>query len=58
MTYLPHTDADRQAMLATIGVERIEDLFGDVPAPHRFPALTLPEPLSELEVLRELQALS
>jgi glycine dehydrogenase subunit 1 len=58
MTYVPHTDVDRQAMLATIGVEQIEDLFADVPAAQRFPPLDLPDPLSELEVLQELQALS
>jgi len=58
MTYLPHTDADRQAMLETIGIERIADLFPDVPAAKRFPVLELPAPLSEPEILRELQALS
>jgi len=58
MTYIPHTDADRRAMLDTIGVAGIEELFTDVPAAQRFPTLDLPEPLSELEVLRELQALS
>ena len=58
MTYVPHTDADRRALLAAIGVERVEDLFTDVPAAQRFPALDMPEPLSELEVLWELQALS
>jgi glycine dehydrogenase subunit 1 len=45
-------------MLAAIGVERVEDLFHDVPAACRFPGLSLPEPLSEMEILAELQALS
>jgi glycine cleavage system P protein (glycine dehydrogenase) subunit 1 len=58
MSYLPHTDADRAEMLAAIGVERVEDLFHDVPAACRFPQLNLPEPLSEMEILAELQALS
>ncbi len=58
MSYIPHTDADRAEMLAAIGVERIEDLFHDVPAAHRFPQLDLPEPLSEMEIMAELQALS
>ena len=58
MSYVPHTDADRAEMLAAIGVERIEDLFHDVPAAFRFPELELPEPLSEMEILAELQALS
>ena len=47
MTYVPQTDADRAEMLATIGMERVEDLFHDVPANCRFPELKLPEPLSE-----------
>ncbi len=58
MSYVPHTDADRAKMLAAIGVERVEDLFDDVPAACRFPALALPDPLSEMEVMAELQALS
>ncbi len=58
MSYVPHTDADRAEMLAAIGVERIEDLFQDVPAEGRFPQLNLPQPLSEMEIMRELQAIS
>ena len=48
MSYVPHTDADRAEMLAAIGVERVEDLFDDVPAACRYPALALPDPLSTL----------
>ena len=58
MTYLPHTDADRQSMLAAIGVRQVADLFDDVPARARFPKLDLPGPLSELEVMEELSELS
>ena len=58
MSYVPHTDADRAEMLAAIGVERVEDLFHDVPAACRFPGLNLPEPLSEMELMAELQAMS
>ncbi len=58
MSYIPHTDADRAEMLAAVGVERVEDLFHDVPAACRFPALNLPQPLSEMEILAELQAMS
>lgn len=57
MSYLPHTDADRRAMLAAIGVESIEELFDAVPEQYRFPYLALPEPLSEMEVLSELYGL-
>ncbi len=58
MSYSPHTDADRAAMLAAIGVTSIEDLFADVPAAVRFPKLNLPGPLSELEALQELTEIS
>ena len=52
--YSPHTEAERQDMLQAIGVDRIEDLFHDVPGKYRFPALALPEALSEMEVSHEL----
>lgn len=53
--YIPHTDEDREAMLQAIGVKRIEDLFSDVPAAHRFPELELPAGLTEMEVMAELK---
>ncbi len=58
MTYLPHTDEDRRAMLAAIGVDQIDDLFDGLPGRLRFPRLDLPEPVSELEVERELAELA
>ncbi len=58
MSYVPHTDADVRAMLAAIGVERVADLFADVPERVRFPDIVLPAPLSEMEILRELREMS
>jgi glycine dehydrogenase subunit 1 len=58
MTYVPHTDAERQEMLARIGVGRIEDLFESVPAANRFPQIDLPEPVSELEIMDELRSMA
>src|SRR5437762_13370977 len=58
MAYIPHTDADRAEMLAAIGVNTLDDLFDAVPPEHRFPTLDLPGPMSEMEVLWELQALA
>ena len=52
MSYVPHTSSDREAMLKTIGVKDVTELFADVPAKHRFPELDLPEPLSEPETWR------
>jgi glycine dehydrogenase subunit 1 len=45
-------------MLAAIGVERIDDLFADVPAQVRFPELDLPGPQAEMETMRELMELA
>lgn len=58
MSYIPHTDAERQQMLAAIGVPTIEDLFEVVPSAHRFPKLDLPTAISEMDIAREMQALS
>ncbi len=58
MAFIPHTEEDRRAMLAAIGVEAIEELYQAVPQAVRFPELDLPEPLSEMEVAQELQALA
>jgi glycine dehydrogenase subunit 1 len=52
--FIPHTDADRAAMMQTIGIERLEDLFTDVPAKYRFPNLDLPPALSEMEAASAL----
>jgi glycine dehydrogenase subunit 1 len=45
-------------MLSAIGVESIEELFEDVPEAVRFPDLSLPPALSELEVRWELELLA
>ncbi len=58
MPFIANTDAERAAMLAAVGVERVEDLFHDVPEAYRFPELVLPDALSELEALRELASLA
>ena len=56
--FIPHTDADREAMLQAIGVKKLEDLFQAVPARFRFPELDIPPALSEMEAAAELQELS
>ncbi len=56
--YISITEAERQAMLAAIGVASVADLFVDVPADLRFPTLALPPAMSEPELQRELRRLS
>jgi glycine dehydrogenase subunit 1 len=59
MRYLPHTDQDRADMLAKIGVRSIDELFADIPPDKRLTKpLDLPPHKSELEVTRELRAIS
>ncbi len=55
MRYLPHTEADRRAMLAAIGVDSLDALFHDVPAAARLAAeLALPDHADELSVERAI----
>ena len=56
--YIPNTDEDRASMLAAIGVTSVAELFEDIPAEYREPGLNIPPPLSEMELLREMERLS
>ena len=59
MRYLPHTEADRRAMLAAIGAKSVDELFADVPAAARLAKpVDLPLAMGELEVEREISALA
>jgi glycine cleavage system P protein (glycine dehydrogenase) subunit 1 len=58
VSFLSLTDADREQMLATIGVESVEELFRDIPQGVRLereldlePALSEPELVAHLEEL-------
>jgi len=56
--YIPHTEEDVQKMLEAIGLKKVEDLFRVVLEEHRLSKpLTLPEPLSEPDLIRHLQGL-
>lgn len=59
MRYLPHTDADRKAMLDAIGVGSVDDLFVDVPAAAKRDELVdLPLRAGELNVERQISAMA
>ena len=59
MRYLPLTESDRRAMLATIGVASVDALFRDVPkAAWREGPVDLPPHQGELEVERALGRLA
>ncbi|MDP6875180.1 MAG: aminomethyl-transferring glycine dehydrogenase subunit GcvPA [Alphaproteobacteria bacterium] len=59
MRYLPHTPADRQAMLAAIGAKSVDDLFVDVPDQALLrSAPDLPGHAGEMAVERNLTAMA
>lgn len=55
MPFIPHTDADIAEMLATIGIDRIETLFDEIPVSLRNVSLSsLPPGVSEMTLRREM----
>jgi glycine dehydrogenase subunit 1 len=56
--YLPQTEEDQRAMLETIGMQSVEQLFEDIPAEYRYPELNLPPAAAELEILDELYGMA
>jgi glycine dehydrogenase subunit 1 len=57
MSYLPHTPAERDSMLAAIGVDTVDDLFANVPEGLRSGPPHIPNGLSEMQVTRLLDSL-
>jgi glycine dehydrogenase subunit 1 len=59
LSYLALTDADREAMLETIGVSSVEELFADLPSGVRLGReLELPHALTEQELTAYFEALA
>ncbi|MBA4696748.1 MAG: aminomethyl-transferring glycine dehydrogenase subunit GcvPA [Legionella sp.] len=59
MPYIPHTEADVQAMLARIGVGKIDDLFDEIPPSLWAKALeTIPEGLNEMQLMHAAERLA
>ena len=57
-SYIPSTLDERQAMLAQLGLDSVEDLYATVPEAARAGALDLPDGLSELEVAETVSGLA
>jgi glycine dehydrogenase subunit 1 len=56
MPFIPHTDDDLASMLEAIGVERIDDLFDEIPAELRAGDMPTIQPaLSEMQIGRLMQ---
>ncbi len=58
MPYIPHTQAEQQRMLQTIGASDINALFAQIPDSLRPKSFDLPEGLAEHDVLRRLEHLA
>ncbi len=58
MVYTPNTEAQRQEMLAAMGLSKVEDLYQEVPAEVLNPPIDLPAPLSEPQLMAEMRRLS
>jgi glycine dehydrogenase subunit 1 len=58
MPFVPHTEDEVREMLATIGVDSVDDLFAEISADMRPKSFDIPEGLSEMEVLSKLEALA
>ena len=56
MRYLPKSPAEREEMLAAIGVKSVEELFSTIPEAYRLKGpLNLPPAMSEAEVIDYFQ---
>lgn len=58
MSYLPLSEKERNEMLSDIGVASFEELVAGIPASLRDFDFTLPQALSEIEVVRAMKALA
>ena len=58
MSYIPHTDGDRQRMLDRLGLSSVRELFEDIPEGKRYPDLKLPDGISEMEICAEMKRLA
>lgn len=56
--YVPNTSDQQKAMLDVIGVKDYDELFSVIPDSVKLDQLDLPQGLSELEVMRKVNALS
>ena len=56
--FIPHTDAERQEMLNTIGKTNISELFKDIPQEFRYPKIDLPLRITEMEALQQFSDLA
>ena len=56
MPFIPHTDAEVKAMLASIGASSVDALFEEIPAELATAGLEqVPQAVSEMEIMRLME---
>lgn len=59
MSYIPNTDADREKMLAAIGVDTLDGLFTQIPEPLRFQGeLSIPSRMDQITLTKHFTRLA
>ncbi len=59
MPFIPHTEEDVREMLESLGLKEKEELFSHIPEKIRLKSpLSLPNPLSEMEIEREIERIA
>lgn len=59
MRYIPHTNEEIQAMLKSVGLKSVEELFSSIPEPLLLQKpLKLPEPMDEQTLFRHLESVA
>ena len=59
MPYIPHTAEDIEAMLASIGASKTQDLFDEIPSSLMYSELkNIPSGLNEMAMLKEAQTMA
>lgn len=59
MSFIPHTENDIRSMLDTIGIDKVDELFNDIPVDIRLKRpLSIPEGMDEIAVKRHMLELS
>lgn len=56
--FIPHTDEEIKQMLKVIGVNKIDDLFSDIPANLRAKNFNIPSGLTEIDVEKKITAIA
>jgi glycine dehydrogenase subunit 1 len=57
--YLPMTEKDHREMMATLGIDSVEELFADIPESVRFNGrLNIPEAMAEPDLVRHMNRLA